>query len=70
MYLRLTQQRKRAKASLNPIERLLHVFVSAVLSSTRIRNLFVGYVALIHILMFGILFEASHRYVFISNAYH
>lgn len=50
-------------ASLNPIDRLSHMFVSAVLSSAQIRYLFVGYAILIHILMFGMLFEASHRYV-------
>ncbi|PKI82303.1 hypothetical protein MVES1_003311 [Malassezia vespertilionis] len=55
------REQSRAIASLGPVDRLLHIFTSAVLGHAQLRLVFVGYAVLLHLLVFGMLWDAGHR---------
>lgn len=57
------QEQSRALASLSPVDRLLHVFTSAVLGNAQMRLVFVCYAVVLHLLVFGILLDVGHRAV-------
>ncbi|WFC95498.1 hypothetical protein MBRA1_002146 [Malassezia brasiliensis] len=57
------QEQSRALASLSPVDRLLHVFTSAVLGNAQMRLIFVCYAVVLHLLVFGILLDVGHRAV-------
>ncbi|PWY99863.1 hypothetical protein BCV70DRAFT_237727 [Testicularia cyperi] len=53
------REQSRAMAQLNPLERALHVITRLVVSHRRMRLLFMLYAIGLHLLVFGMLFEAS-----------
>lgn len=57
------REQSRALASLSPVDRLLHLFTSAVLGNAQMRLVFVCYAVILHLLVFGILLDAGHRAV-------
>lgn len=59
--LAVQQEQSRALASLNPLERLLHMLTRLILGHRRMRVLFMLYAVCLHLLVFGMLFEVGHR---------
>ncbi|PWN49756.1 hypothetical protein IE53DRAFT_317069 [Violaceomyces palustris] len=55
------REQNRAIASLNPLERVLHMITRTVLGHRRMRLLFMLYAVCLHLLVFGMLFEVGHR---------
>ncbi|WFD32041.1 hypothetical protein MSPP1_003083 [Malassezia sp. CBS 17886] len=54
-------EQSRAVAALGPIDRFLHMFVRAVLGHAHMRLVVVCYALVLHLLVFGMLFDAGHR---------
>ena len=57
------REHTRAIASLGPIDRLIHMLASGILANSYLRWVYVGYMAMLHLIVFFMLLEAGHRYV-------
>ena len=57
------REHTRAIASLGPVDRLIHMLASGILANSYLRWVYVGYMAMLHLIVFFMLLEAGHRYV-------
>ncbi|WFD36427.1 hypothetical protein MCUN1_003306 [Malassezia cuniculi] len=54
------REQTRAVAALSPVDRLLHTFTRAIVGSAYVRLAIVCYAAILHLLVFFIIYDASH----------
>lgn len=57
------REHTRAIASLGPVDRLVHMLASGILANSYLRWVYVGYMAMLHLIVFFMLLDAGHRYV-------
>lgn len=55
------REQTRAIASLGPFDRLVHMLATGILANVYLRWIYVGYTALLHLIVFFMLLDAGHR---------
>lgn len=53
----ISQEQSRAMGNLNPIEKILFTMSSFILGNRVMRNVFVAYACLLHLIVFSILYD-------------